>query len=122
MTKIYRYGLLLVAITVAALSLSSCAPDDDGPEAYIIGDWYMVAPLGDIYNEFTFYSNGTGSYYVEDAWGADEYYIEWYTSGNSLTIDFPYDYDQMYFQWQCNGDVLYLQPSTGGPTWVYNRY
>lgn len=121
MTKIYRYGLLLAAIMTAMFAMTSCVPDDDD-DPFITGRWYMVAPLGDIYNEFIFNSNGTGTYYVEDVWGQDTYYINWYTAGNQLTVEFPDEFDQMYFQWQSNGEVLYLQPSTGGPTWVYNRF
>jgi len=121
MAKIYRFGLLLAVIMTAALSMTSCVVDDY-EDPFIVGNWRMVAPLGDIYNEFSFRSNGTGTYYVEDIYGADSYYINWYTSGNQLTVEFPDEMDQMYFTWQSNGDVLYLWPWEGGDTWIYNRY
>ncbi|MDE5727690.1 MAG: hypothetical protein K2H83_03825 [Duncaniella sp.] len=120
MAKIYRTGLLLAVIMTAALSLTSCVVDDEDP--FITGNWRMVAPLGDFYNEFSFRRNGTGYYYVEDYYGQDTFDIIWYTSGNQLTVEFPDQMDQMYFTWQSNGDVLYLYPWEGGDTWIYNRF
>lgn len=115
--------MMVVALIIASITLVSCDDDDDyyygSP---LVGTWQMVAPVGQFYNEFTFYANGSGSYYVEDYYGSDEYYIEWWTNGSALTVDFPDEMDTMYFTYRISGYSLYLYPSEGGEPWVYQLY
>ncbi|MCM1163572.1 MAG: hypothetical protein NC339_04910 [Muribaculaceae bacterium] len=102
--------------------MSSCDPDDEYYGNPLVGTWQMVAPLDGFYNEFTFYADGSGTYYVEDDWGRDNYYINWYLYGNQLQVDFPDQMDTMYFTCQVSGYSLYLYPSDGGTPWVYQLY
>ena len=122
MKQIYRYAALLTTIFLATLALQSCATDDEYYDHPLVGTWQMVAPLNGFYNEFTFYSNGTGAYFVEDDWGQDNYYINWYAYGNQLQVEFPDQMDTMSFTWQMDGYSLYLYPVEGGATWVYRLY
>jgi hypothetical protein len=122
MKQTCRYTALIMAVILATLSLQSCAEDDEYYGNPLVGTWQMVAPLNGFYNQFTFYSNGTGTYYVEDDWGSDSYYINWYVYGNQLQVEFPDEMDTMSFLWQIDGYSLYLYPSDGSATWVYRLY
>ncbi len=126
MKEVYRYASLLF-IAVATLMLSSCDSDDepyyyDDLDPRLVGEWVLVSNSGPFDNEFIFYSNGTGSYYVNDSYGPTTYYINWWTYGDNLTVDFPNQGgDQMYFSYEFMGGYLYLYPSSGG-TWIYEPY
>lgn len=123
MKQVYRYAAMLTVILVSAMCFTACDDDDDyyygNP---IVGDWQMVSQTGYFYNEFTFYPDGTGTYYVEDQYGSDTYYIQWDTYGSQLTVDFPNQMDTMYFNWSVQGNTLYLYPDDGGNPWVYRAY
>lgn len=124
MKRIFRYTSLLSVILLAMLTVSACDTEDDYYGSPIVGSWRMVAPLDQFYNEFTFYPDGTGSYFVDDYWGPDTYYIEWYTEGPELWVYFPdtMGADNMYFRWRVIGSSLYLYPDGGGTPWVYQWY
>lgn len=124
MKQTIRYASLLSLILLAMLTVTSCDTDDDLYGNPIVGNWQMVAPLDQFYNEFSFYADGTGSYYVEDDLGPDTYYIEWYTDGPELWVYFPdtMGADSMYFTWRVSGPTLYLYPDGAGTPWVYQWY
>ena len=123
MKQLYRYTALIATVLIMTLTLTSCTDYDEPYYNHtLVGTWQMVSPVGLFYNEFTFYPDGSGNYYVSDQYGEDNYYIEWYVNGSQLTVDFPDQMDTMYFTWSVTGYSLYLYPSTGGNPWVYQLY
>ena len=101
---------LFLAMFIACVSLSSCADEDDYYDYYdLVGKWYEVAP--EYGNVYTFYGNGTGSWY--DNYDAYEYYIYWSVSGSELCIDYG-DGDLYYYGWSIQDNTLYLYPDVGG--------
>ncbi|MCM1521119.1 MAG: hypothetical protein NC039_00535 [Muribaculaceae bacterium] len=122
MRQFLRYASLLTVLLITVTLTSSCNDEEEFYDNPLVGTWQMVAPLDEFYNEFTFYADGSGSYYVEDDWGSDTYYIYWYVYGNQLQVDFPDQMDSMYFTWQSDGYTLYLYPSDGSMPWVYRYY
>ena len=122
MKQILRFSVILLTVMLYALPLTSC-DDDDYFGDPLVGTWQMVAPADSFYNEFTFNPDGSGTYYVEDWFGADTYYIEWYTTGRDrLVVEFPNEWDSMYFIYNVSGRSLYLYPEEGGDPWVYRFY
>lgn len=104
---------LFLAIFIACVSLSSCADEDDYYDYYdLVGKWCEVAPYyGSVY---TFYGNGTGSWYDNsDPYDPYEYYIYWSVSGSELCIDYG-DGDLYYYGWSIQDNTLYLYPDVGG--------
>lgn len=122
LTHLCRHTAIITAIILATLSLTSCDDDDEYYGNPLVGTWQMIAPLDGFYNEFTFYSDGSGAYYVEDSWGSDTYYINWYLYGSQLQVDFPDQMDTMYFTCSIQGYNLFLYPDNGGNPWVYQLY
>ncbi|MDE6683626.1 MAG: hypothetical protein K2J94_00420 [Duncaniella sp.] len=109
--------VMLLAFT-AFTSLSSCEPDDD--PFYFSGTWVQVAPAIDGYASYTFYDNGTGYYYVNDAYGEDVYDFGWWTDGPAgLVIDYGYG-ETYYFAYSMQGNSLYLYPDDGSNPLVLN--
>lgn len=110
----FTFQALMLMITI--LGLTSCVEDEPYYDySPLIGGWYLVDSPGVIYNEFEFYSNGSGNYYADDGYG-DEY-IEWSSYGNQLTVYLQSEtWD---FNWAIRGGYLYLYPYGGGPTMVY---
>lgn len=100
MKQLYRYTTLIATVLIMTLTITSCTDDDEPYYNHpLVGTWQMVSPVGIFYNEFTFYPDGSGNYYVSDQYGEDNYYIEWYVNGSQLTVDFPDQMDTMYFTW-----------------------
>lgn len=115
-----RHVFNLAVILSTLLALTACDPDDDYYyDPPIVGGWQLIAPSTIGYNEFYFYPDGSGTYYVDDYYGEDSYYIEWDIYGQQLTVYFPDQGDTMYFSWAVRGATLYLYPSGGGEPWVY---
>ncbi|MDE5724968.1 MAG: hypothetical protein K2I12_03040 [Duncaniella sp.] len=110
----FTFPALLLILTL--IGLTSCAADDPYYDySPIVGGWYLVDSPGVIYNEFEFYSDGSGLYYADDGYGSE--YIEWVTYGNQLTVYLASEtWD---FDWAIRGGYLYLYPYAGGPTMVY---
>ncbi|MCI9286077.1 MAG: hypothetical protein HFJ91_09915 [Muribaculaceae bacterium] len=119
-----RPVLLLGMMLVAMVMLQSCDPDDDYyyDDPPLVGTWELVSPPTIGYNEFTFYPDGSGTYYVNDYYGEDTYYIEWEAWGGQLTVYFPGQMDTMYFNWSIRGNNLYLYPDDGSGPWIYVGY
>ncbi len=101
------FGLML-AVILAATSLSSCDPDDDNYYYDITGSWMEVAP--DYGNIYYFYGDGTG--YCQDYNG--EYYFDWDVDDWNLYLDFYDGYYETY-GWSMQGNSLYLYPDGGNP-------
>lgn len=113
-------ALLLITIFVG---LTSCSDEPyyyDAPP--FVGGWQLVGPPSVGYNEFVFYPDGSGTYYVNDYYGEDTYYMEWEVYGSQLTVYFPSDFDTMYFSWRYANGYLYLYPDGGGQPWVYSPF
>lgn len=111
-------GLFIAAAAVAASStLTSCSDDDYYYDPYyyspIVGSWGSAAS-GFYYNEFTFYSDGTGIYSAYNDFGNwESWAITWATSGNSLNVYFVNTGQSWYYTWRTSGNYLYL---TNGST------
>lgn len=111
-----RFTFHALMLMLVMVGLTSCADDDPYYDySPIIGDWYLVDPPTAIYNEFSFYPDGSGNYYADDGYG-DEY-ISWETWGNQLNVYFSTETWQ--FTWAMRGGYLYLYPFDGGQTLVY---
>ncbi len=115
---LFTFSVLMIAFSL--LGLTSCADEPYYGEPPIIGGWQLVGPPSVGYNEFVFYPDGSGTYYVDDAYGTDTYYIEWETFGNELTVYFSTD--TMYFNWAIRNGYLYLYPIDGVPAWMYSPF
>lgn len=109
--------LLTLLVMFAALFMTSC-DDDDDYYSPLEGSWYIVEPPTADYNEYDFYSNGTGNYYVEDYAGNSNYYFTWETFGSDLYIYFAQG-DTWRFSWLIRDGYLYLYPYGGGLPLVY---
>lgn len=118
-TKISGRIFALALLVTSLFTLTGCADENDFYGPSIIGGWQLVS-TNTGYNEFTFYPDGSGSYYVDDYYGEDYYYIDWETWGNQLNIYFPTETWQ--FSWSIRNGYLYLYPYGGGEPWVYQRY
>ena len=118
-TRRYMRTLFMMLFMFATLTaLTSCEPDDDNP-FYLNGTWQQVAPTIDGYAAYTFYSDGTGYYYVDDYYGEDEYDFVWWTEGPSgLVIDYGYG-DVYSYGYSVQRYDLYLYPDDGSNPLVF---
>lgn len=116
-----RNLLLMVVALMCCVTLSSCEDDGYYYGNPIVGRWQLIAPTNVDYNEYVFYSNGTGAYYIQDAWGEDEYYFRWDVFGDQLSIYFD-NGENWYFGWTVQGYNLYLYPDNSGIPLVYQYY
>lgn len=106
-------ALMLMMVVVG---LASCSDEPYYNNSPLVGGWYLVdSSSGAIYNEFEFYSDGSGTYYADDGYGTE--YISWESWGNQLNVYFPSETWQ--FSWSYRGGYLYLYPFDGGSTLVY---
>ncbi|MCM1520221.1 MAG: hypothetical protein NC098_05490 [Lachnoclostridium sp.] len=118
-SRLRNYFMTLVAI-ICCMSMTSC-DDEDNYGNPIIGRWQLIAPTNVDYNEYYFYPDGTGAYYISDAWGQDMYYFDWNTYGDQLTIYFD-NGDIWNYGWTVQGYNLYLYPDNSGIPLVYQYY
>lgn len=103
-------SVILLALMISCMSLASCDDDDDYGYYDIVGKWYEVAP--EYGNVYTFYGNGTGSWY--DNYDVYEYYIYWSVRGSEMTIDYGDGEGPYYYSWSMQDNTLYLYPDAGG--------
>ena len=115
-----RHIFYLMAAIVCCISLTSC-DDNDYYGNPIVGRWQLIAPTNVDYNEYAFFGNGSGRYFVSDAWGEDYYYFTWETYGDRLNVYFD-NGDVWYFGWTVQGYNLYLYPDNSPIPLVYQYY
>ncbi len=118
-TLFHRLALMVIAI-VAGWSMTSC-DDGDYYNHPLVGNWALVAPTNVDYNEYYFYPDGTGQYFVSDYWGQDYYNFAWDTAGPNLTVYF-YNGDVWQFGWTVQGNSLYLYSGNDPVPYVYTYF
>lgn len=68
-----NFSLSLILVMFVALFTTSC-DDDDYYCSPIEGNWEIVDPPNVDYNEYSFFHDGTGAYYIEDYYGNSTYH------------------------------------------------
>lgn len=113
-----NFSLSLLLVMFAAMFMTSCDDDDDYWYSPLEGSWTIVDPPGVDYNEYTFYSDGTGVYYIEDYAGNPSYYFTWETFNNNLYVYFNMG-ETWRFTWLIRDGYLYLYSPGSGVPLVY---
>lgn len=101
-----NFSLSLILVMFVALFTTSC-DDDEGYCSPIEGNWEIVDPPNVDYNEYSFFHDGTGAYYIEDYYGNSTYYFTWQIYGDSLYVYFTTG-DTWTFRWYISNGYLYL--------------
>lgn len=102
-----NFSVSLLLVMFFALFTTSCDDDDDYYMSPIEGSWAIVDPPEVDYNEYFFFSDGTGTYYIEDYAGNSTYYFTWQTFGNVLYVYFNTG-DTWRYTWYLRDGYLYM--------------
>lgn len=110
---------LLLVMFVSLFTTTSC--DDDDYYNPVVGNWSIIEPANAYYNEYCFYPDGTGTYYIDDYAGQSTYYFTWQTYEDFLYIYFNMG-DTWTFNWDVSFGCLYLYPIGSPYPYVYKPF
>lgn len=120
-TKFRNVAVAMLLVFLTGAVTTSC--EDEPGYDWLVGTWRIVAPPSEPDNMFTFYGDGTGTYWWPDDWGTSwNYYpFYWEAVGDELYIDF-YNGDTWFYYYQLRGGSLYLYDDWNSTPLVYNIY
>ncbi|MDE5982311.1 MAG: hypothetical protein K2G92_04245, partial [Duncaniella sp.] len=86
-TKFRNVAVAMLLVFLTGAVTTSC--EDEPGYDWLVGTWRIVAPPSEPDNMFTFYGDGTGTYWGPDDWGTSwNYYpFYWEAIGDELYID-----------------------------------
>lgn len=111
---------LLLVMFVSLFTTTSC---DDDHHYYnpIVGNWSLTDPVDAYYNEYYFYPDGTGIYYIDDYYGESTYYFTWETYHSYLYVYFNTG-ETWTYRWDFRYGCLYLYPIGSPYPFIYQPF